>query len=95
MTTYICVNFVPGNGLLPGGTKHKPLPEPMLISHQCGSVAFIFGQLHSEFPSYNEFGNDILEITATISVLRKIFMCNQAHHNVCLQRMINIDICNI
>ena len=28
----IWVNFVPGNGLFPGGTK--PLPEPMLIYHQ-------------------------------------------------------------
>ena len=39
-----------GNGLLSEGTKS--LTESVLISHSCGSVAFIWGQYHSERPSY-------------------------------------------
>ena len=36
--TVILDNIGSGNGLLPDGTK--PLPEPMLIYHQRGSVAY-------------------------------------------------------
>ena len=36
MMLQIWVNFVSGNGLVPDGTK--PLPEPKLTYHQCGSL---------------------------------------------------------
>ena len=39
MALEILVKTGSGNGLLPDGTK--PLPEPMLIYHQQGPVAFI------------------------------------------------------
>ena len=39
MAREIWVDIGSGNGLLPDGTK--PLPEPMLTSHQQGLVAFI------------------------------------------------------
>ena len=44
MVTQMWVNIGSGNGLLPDGTK--PLPEPMLTHHQCGSVALTQDQLH-------------------------------------------------
>ena len=47
---YIWVNTGSGIGLLPDGTK--PLPEPMLISHQWGSVAFIWEQFCKRCISY-------------------------------------------
>ena len=39
VTPEILVNTGSGNGLLPDGTK--PLPEPMLTSHQQDPLAFI------------------------------------------------------
>ena len=38
MSSWILVSIGSGNGLLPDGTK--PIPEPMLINHQWGHVAF-------------------------------------------------------
>ena len=43
MATYIWVNIVSGNGLLPDGTK--PQPEPVLTFHQWGPVALICGTI--------------------------------------------------
>ena len=40
----IWVNIGSGNGLLPDGTK--PLPEPMLTYHQCGSLALTWVKFH-------------------------------------------------
>ena len=61
----ILVNTDPDNGLLPDGTK--PLPEPMLINHQSGIVAFSLGEFHkkcSRYLSLNEFENHHSKITA-------------------------------
>ena len=45
------VNLGSSNGLLPDGTK--PLPEPMLTNHQCGVVAFTWGQFHRKCSVYS------------------------------------------
>ena len=42
MALEIFVNTGSGNGLLPDGIK--PLPKPVLTSHQQGSLAFVPGQ---------------------------------------------------
>ena len=44
------VNIGSGNGLLPD--SNKPLPEPMLIYHQRGLVAFTGGQYHRKCSRY-------------------------------------------
>ena len=44
MASLNLVNIGSGNGLLPDG--NKPLPEPMLINHQWGLVAFTWGRFH-------------------------------------------------
>ena len=48
IATEIWVNFDSGCGLLPDGTKSKPLPEPMLTYHNQGSVTFVWGWFHKE-----------------------------------------------
>ena len=50
MATEIWVNIGSGNGLLPEGTK--PLPEPMLIYHQWGPLAFIWVQFYKRYFSH-------------------------------------------
>ena len=45
------VNICSDIGLWPDGTK--PLPEPELNYHQCGSVPFTWRQLHCKFQSLN------------------------------------------
>ena len=62
MATEIWVNIGSGNGLLPDGTK--PLPEPMLIDHQCSPVTFILGQFH-EMPQ-----SSITEVSLKITYLK-------------------------
>ena len=63
---WICVNMGSGDGLVPDGTK--PLPKPMLTSHQWSSVANTWKQFHGKCPSYifcNKFENYTFKITAT------------------------------
>ena len=66
MATEIWVNIGTGNGMLPDDTK--PLPEPMLTSNQCGSVASwqpfesIFTASAKATILYNVFENHTFEI---------------------------------
>ena len=48
------INIALCDGLLPGNTK--PLPEPMLMSHQWGPVAFTWGQFHRKYKRYQLLG---------------------------------------
>ena len=49
MSSGILVNTGLGNGLLPDGTK--PLPEPMLTYHQCGTVTITWGKFRERYLS--------------------------------------------
>ena len=54
--SWILVNIVSGNGLMPGGTK--PLPEPMLTNHQCDPAPKDNGNRNAQEKNhYNTFEN--------------------------------------
>ena len=59
IATQIWVNIDSGNGLLPDGTK--PLPEPILTSHEWGSMAFTWEQFSQWLPK-QLFGKMSLKI---------------------------------
>ena len=66
MVTYIWVNIGSGNGLVPYITK--PSPEPMLIYHQWGPLAFKWEKVHrnsSVYHSLKSVENYIFENTGT------------------------------
>ena len=74
------VNIGSGNGLLPDGTK--PLPEPKLTSHQCGSVASISQQVPKLLFCVTRYVDGTLTSEVTLVIIRYIRPPHQGHGKV-------------